>query len=471
MKTIHLSDQWIREIHRPDRDDEISSLTFCGALEKEYWEIAFYWNADTQKKNNRTYENIILPALKDHNDKSISEYTVDDYDEALQIIREKGYLTAQGIKRAYSDSTMKTFQKLIYNVVFYASHAGYCENVLLGTRFQLDVQTVEDEISERTKLKKSLTVNQERRFTKNLLEDDNLTGERVGLLLMLGCGVRNAEACGLNYGDFRVLDHHDDVYVLWIYKTTRPGTSDLQAGGKTWNTGRIIPVPDKIVDILIARKEQIKEILRSLQRDEKEADSMPIVNKGYLSADSFDKRAGGYDLSMAAHPLFSKAGIEPVELAYIDRELNEEGQSEVVNEKDATAYLLRRNFATHLHIEGLTIAEIQYIMGHDVEDAYESRAEFIDSERLYQIACKIKRRPFLNADIDFFKNRIDTIDKESIRIIAQSHEPFQALRIDIKKVSGIIDGSILVNGASAQYDRHVDISIQYHNSYGNLEGR
>ena len=474
MKTIHLSDKWAREIHHPDHQyDSISPLTFCGALEEEYWEIAHNWNVDTQKKNERTYENIILPALKNHNDKSISDYTLDDYDEALQSIKEKGYLTAQGIKRTYSESTIKAFQNLIYYVVFYAAHAGYCENVLWGTRLQLEVRTVEDEVIERTKLKKSLTINQEKRFTINLLEDKNLTGERIGLLLMLGCGVRNAEACGLNYGDFRFLDHHEDIYVLWIYKTTKPGTSDLQAGGKTWNTGRIIPVPDKIVDILMARKEQVKDILRSLQRDEKEVDTMPIVNKGYLSVDSFDQRAGGYDLSMAAHPLFSEAGIEPEELAYIDRELNEEGQSEVVNEKDATAYLLRRNFATHLHIEGLTIAEIQYIMGHDVEDAYESRAEFVDSDRIYQIALKMQKRPILNnCPLDTSGKRINNIlCKEGIRAIIQSYEPFQPLRIDLRTVNGKFDGAVLINSISSEYKRNIDISAQYRDAYGDDERR
>ena len=72
-----------------------------------------------------------------------------------------------------------------------------------------------------------------------------------------------------------------------------------------------------------------------------------------------------------------------MELAFLDEELSEENTAALLKEKEPTAYLLRRNYATQMCILGLTNAEMQYLMGHDVEDAYESRNEFVDSERIY----------------------------------------------------------------------------------------
>ena len=45
---------------------------------------------------------------------------------------------------------------------------------------------------------------------------------------------------------------------------------------------------------------------------------------------------------------------------------------------------------------GLTEAEIQYIMGHDIEDPYESRNDFTNEDKLYQIKRKMELRPLVN---------------------------------------------------------------------------
>lgn len=138
-----LSDKWIREVHKRENDAEVSSvLTFCGALEVCYKELSFYWNSSTKKKNESSYENIILPALKDHNDKTISEYCKDDFEEAINIIRRNGYIN-NGVHYFYSDATIKNFEKLLYYVIYFASCRGLCENMLWGSRFELEVPTAQ----------------------------------------------------------------------------------------------------------------------------------------------------------------------------------------------------------------------------------------------------------------------------------------------------------------------------------------
>ena len=88
MIKIQIDDSWIREIYK----DGLKELTFCGALEYRYRHVAKNWNTDTRKKHEREYNNIILPALKNHNDKSIREYIREDYENAIEIIKENGYV-------------------------------------------------------------------------------------------------------------------------------------------------------------------------------------------------------------------------------------------------------------------------------------------------------------------------------------------------------------------------------------------
>jgi hypothetical protein len=107
-----------------------------------------------------------------------------------------------------------------------------------------------------------------------------MDGAAVGLLLMFGLGLRNAEACGLNYGDIKPLRGYNNCYVAWIYKSTKIGTNELQSGGKTINTGRIIPVPKKIYDFIYRRKmciyRKLQEHPETKQQKKYEIDSMPI---------------------------------------------------------------------------------------------------------------------------------------------------------------------------------------------------
>ena len=83
-------------------------------------------------------------------------------------------------------------------------------------------------------------------------------------------------------------------------------------------------------------------------------------------------------------------------MTYIDAEL-QRAANEKQFEKDPSAYLFRRNFGTHLFILGLSEAEIQYVVGHDIEGLYETRNEFVNEERLLEIKQKMEQRPIFNA--------------------------------------------------------------------------
>lgn len=113
--------------------------------------------------------------------------------------------------------------------------------------------------------------------------------------------------------------------------------------------------------------------------------------------------------------------------------MSEGNVASILKEKEPTAYLLRRNFATHMSILGLTNAEMQYLMGHNVEDAYESRNEFVDSERIFIMHRKLSNRPLLNTRTSNDNTDRICIHKQStVRIHASALEPSDAVSIRIE---------------------------------------
>ena len=71
-----VDESWIREIYDDNTDGSICNLTFCGVLEQLYRAISFNWkSASTRKLNAAAYNNIILPALANHDNKRIGDYT------------------------------------------------------------------------------------------------------------------------------------------------------------------------------------------------------------------------------------------------------------------------------------------------------------------------------------------------------------------------------------------------------------
>lgn len=466
MGKILIDDSWIREIHR----NGLTEYTFCGALEYRYKHIAKYWNADTRKKHEREYNNIILPALKNHNDKSIKEYTKEDFEEAIELIKESGY-EREGVRRQYAESSIHNFENLIYYVVFQSSVYGLCDNVLWGTRFVLELPDEEGELEERVVLKKSLTIEQEKRFAREVMSDPSEDGPVLALLLMWALGLRNGETCGLNYGDIKPLEGHPECFVAWVYKSTKVKSAELQSGGKTYNTGRIVPVPDIVKAFLDERKKMITEVLKYQGREDINVDTLPICCDGVIDHDNDDYtgRCKADQVTAAAHVVFEKAGITSKQVAYLDAELSEGNTAKILKEKEPTAYLLRRNYATQMCILGLSNSEMQYLIGHDVEDAYESRNEYVDSDRIYSMFLKLQQRELLNEKRDIYnKTEMHFHGPGTVKIHLSAKEPTNGILVKISESANDTDTETkwYEGVETVEEDRSVNVLEVYHRLYG-----
>lgn len=400
MKRVQISDKWARQYHETETElfqNGIyrSPLTFCGVLEEFYKTIAKGWNNATRTKYDKDYNNVILPRIDNHNQKIISDYKKEDCEAVLLRIQNDGYYS-KGEKQQYSESQMNHYKYLIYSVIQQAVIAGYCQDFLWGTKFEITIDREALAIKSKTIIKKSLSIQQEKRLVSRIMETPREDGKSVALLLMFSLGLRDGEACGLDFGDIYELPYYPGCYVAIVKQSTIPNSSILQSSGKTWNSGRRIPIPGKVVEFLLERKRIIKEIvaLKELQCD---VDRLPVAGLGYLDEDigELGIRLRADYVTEEARNVFKDVGIASEVLASLEIEMEEESARLEVTESNVTAYLLRRNFATHLKILGLDYPDIQYLLGHCIEDPYISRPDYTDS-KLYMLSQKMANRPLLN---------------------------------------------------------------------------
>lgn len=273
---------------------------------------------------------------------------------------------------------------------------------------------------------------------------------------MFCLGLRNEEACGLDFGDIKPMQYHPKCSCLWVYKSTKRGTNQLQASGKTRNMARLLPIPGVLLELLEERRRLIQEKVDAGQiilPKNATIDQLPIVCSDF----DYLERCNSKQLTAAGRQILKAVKIAENELAYIDIELEENRLAEDgVYEKDPTVYLCRRNLGTHLYIMGLTEAEIQYVMGHDIEDPYENRNDFTNEDKLYQIKRKMELRPIVNT--------MELPDVMELKAGETASASFQ--NCSYQKVHIVSNGSVhLKLQAVAQVPQNdIQIDVMYQNS-------
>lgn len=384
-------------------------LTFAGVLQKYMDEyepggknigISRYWNSETKNTYIRDYNLRLLPRLDMW--KGLDEYVEQDFDELIDEIEEK---------YQYSESTKAHYRHLIYVVCKAGYTHGHCEDILWGTRYGIAEQEDETAKGERlVRLKKSFTPKEDIQVSQQLFrKPDTRHGEDVGLLLMYCCAFRNNEACGLNYGHLQEMREHSNCYTLLLYQTTKVRSRDVKKGGKTKNANRILPVMDCLRDYLLKRKAFIQQKIEENNMvdedgNQLEVNKLPIVCRGQ----DFCVRCNSEDLTRQGRKLFKKIGIQNQDLVNIEQHLAESRRlSDDVQAKDATTYLFRRNAGTMLHMLGLSLSQIQYYMGQDVEEMTETRNGYTNEHKLFEMKQVLEAHPI---------NHLEEVDIQPVEI-------------------------------------------------------
>ena len=459
--------------------------TFAGVL-IEYWDmVKEFWKAEsTQKAYISDYEHYILPKLED---RPLRAYVREDFDKIVEKIRQDKEVEG----RAYNDLIERHFRHIIRRVLIVAAENNICDDVLWGSEYDFPEAVEEESLCEKeyVKLRKSLTIPEEIKVAKAILSDPEQPAENFGLALMFCLGLRNNEACGAHFGDIHPLDCAPSQHVLWVYKSTKKGTNELRAGGKTRNVGRIIPLPVLLQELLQKRRtlleryvaEQAKPLVLSEEQISEQIDAMPIVGLGA----NFRELCSAPILTKAGTVLLRNIKLEQEMLSLIDRDIRKPGRTEEgIAEKDPTAYLFRRNLGTHLYLLGLEDSEIQYILGHDIEDDNDERSFFRNEEKLYPIAKKMALRPIVNPIIDvpeisikeaFYLHRNIHGERLSVpvegqvkyRALVRQREPHSGIKVRCSTENAQLQATCIEVPYAEPYGETLSITYTYQTVYKN----
>lgn len=410
------------------------TLTFAGVLQKYFHEkgsrgaeigISKEWNADTRKKYlNDYYSRIITSIEKLYGPyKPMHELMEDDLDAIIKEVDPQC---------KYMPSTKRHYEHLVWVVYRAGAEHGLYPDVVHWD----EIPDEEAGEKEKTKVKRlmriprSFSIKQEHKIVEWIKSLDPVTahGEEVGLVIMFCIGVRNNEACGIDYASIHDLEGYADVKVVDIVQSTKLGSNELKAGGKTSNAPRVLPLQPFLYDFLMKRKEGIERMIKTgelvLPDNIAGIDKLPVVCR----KNDYCVRSDSRKLTIAGRILFNEMGISKETLGELHRTLrDEEFKSLDLDEKEPTTYLFRRNTATHLYQMGFSLPEIQYLIGHEIEDDRMSRNDFNDPEMLASLNERMKAHP-INALMGGDNDGVVMMDDENCFF---SREAVEAVSIKI----------------------------------------
>ena len=415
---------------------------------KQDMEDHYQWQDNTRNAYEANYEK-----LGDHlNDKPFLEYDLQDFENALTEIKEEGFYTNQKtVKHSYSEDKIKTFRSNLRSLDKYLVFIGACKgSIFWGTEEKINGESTEEDINilEKVKLQKSLSPLAEKSIFKAVMNNPEQDGEYFGIALMFGIGLRNAEACGAKFSDIVRLKGDDEFCVMRVSKTVGKKTK-IKLGGKTGNVFRYVPIPDTLMKLIDKRKGFIRNSTNCSEHISEskdfDIDDLTIACKG----NDFDQKCRTSDLSRIGKYLLKEAKVEENTLKFIDNSIYKDNDLE---EKEATAYLFRRNFATMLQILGLTQNEIEYIMGHKIESKIETRNYYSNPDKLYLIKRKMDNRPLFSS-----KYTCDNVKEVFAEADPYFENPYKQ-RIIIPE--GFGPGEIIIGVQAAAPGTEIEIGIK-----------
>lgn len=419
-------------------------LTFVGAVQKCQKLLQKRWNRDTRKTYYRHYEERLFPLIPE---RPLEELTEADFETVIETMNNQALERG----RPYSESQIRHHRHLLRVVTKAAEQEGICPDILWGGRFQED-ENPEHEAKIKVK-PRSLSTREEHRISQLVLQDYQEEGELLGIAIMYCLGTRNQEACGLDW-EYFVFHPGDDMGFLRIVASTEKDSNLVKAGGKTYNAPRILPVTGLLLNLFIRRKQWLEKLCaeeRIVNHVTGELitsiDHLPMVCKGV----QYSLRSSSDDLTRRAKAVLKEIHLDE-EILEEANKLLEQRFALSYGERDATAYLFRRNFATHMAILGLDSETIHYLMGHAFDDEEITKARYTNDDILRQIGEQMRQRPIINpATEDMAKISISS--NQSVSGKAQASLSFH---VDPGGKPATVSGFLKPIGAS-----RLDISLVY----------
>lgn len=464
----------------PSNDPISKRLTFAGVLRRYLLEnpngpaISRRWLSESYfNQNMSAYRNRILPKIGKY--KAMEDFEETDFEKVLERLAAEG---------EYEEKTINDYRRLIWVVYRAGVENGLYEDRLmwdLRDKVGIDDESDTDAINKKAFIeltRKSLSIEEEKKLLewfKNL-DPALVDGDYIGLILMFFLGLRNNEAAGLDYGAVVEIQLEGTHFpCVYIAKTTELGSNRTKLGGKTSNAPRVIPIFDFLYDFLMRRKEFIQGKIRSgeitsFDKSKIDIDRLPVVCHGC----NYLKRSSSQGITDSANQLFSELGIGIREVSAAVIGIMNEQMSyphELIAEKDITAYIFRRNTATHLYALGLSAGQCQYLIGHEIESSEEYRNLFTNPDLLYNIYNILKEHPFYDffdddAELGHKYYRYTTKNlKKPIHVRIVTFEPRTRLSLRITRGSGVQLTQTPYSFPSGAYPRTANVRKRVRKAY------
>ena len=211
---------------------------------------------------------------------------------------------------------------------------------------------------------KSLPADVRRRVASYLAENLHRTQMVLGMTLMYYCGLRNAEACAITFGQIQRIKPPEGQYdygCAWVSIEYQIYKGERTEYLKTTNAYRIVIIPHEAVKLIDWMHDQ----LVSMGFSEEEINELPVTATEFGDNEFVDPQVlAGYVVKALIECGFSKEYLSQViQLQHINPDpIDDPGLG--IN-THFTAYILRRDAATRYStICGLSPNIVDYLLGH-----------------------------------------------------------------------------------------------------------
>ena len=231
---------------------------------------------------------------------------------------------------------------------------------------------------------RSISLDVEFALAQGMIDNCCDHGELIAGLLMLCLGVRTSEATGFSYRHLKQI--RPGYWALVRYEVSAKDSRSTQAGGKTSNAFRLLPLPKFLTEILMNRKRKLLE-----KFPPEVVENLPLACKGI----DYTCRCTQKETNEAMKNLYRLAGVAEDLMRTAYQEMRADPDLAEDCEGRATAYLCRHQFATAMVYCGLTPGEIYTVMGHAEEDESVHKSDFANPDAFCALADKMSRRPLV----------------------------------------------------------------------------
>lgn len=432
------------------------------------------WNEETFATYCKRYEEILIPFLYDNiEEKTVANYEPEAVERALSDLKEQNN---------FSENLIEDYQHLFWTLYKTGSDNGDFIDRLLWELTGKEKSNIgkSSNLEEMIKtLKRSFSIEEEENianwFLLNL-NPENTIGEVYGVLLMFCLALRNAEAAGVKFKDFK-LSNGDDFYYVNICRTTIEDTNELKTGGKTRNMFRQLPIFPFLETIIKERLEAItKSLIKSNNISYEEAKNIALDYTVACQGKNYEKITTRNNISRMGKKILDNAYVDYIKNnAIIKKVFEQKLEDAEIFDADPTTYIFRRNGATHLYTLGMTDSQIQYYMGHEVEDSQDKRSYYVNADRLAQLNAISKMHPLnylFNSSTENNAIKAELKKGESVYIRVAAKEPQDPIYIKVESSKDLIlNYSISNSFIPYGYNATVDIRQTVLNEYKKVKER